>query len=285
MSYAEERIVKHVKWSVVVACAAFCGHGVAFGAVIDSGAGAGADAYVQLNSTSNFGSGDVVVKWDGGNTGTTNRKGYIRFDLSTLSEPVTSAALELRVALNNGGGTPQDTNPQTYTLAIYGLNDGATAGGGFLGEDWGETAINWNNAPANIVSGTGAGNAVRTGTGTADGGQATLLGSFTILNSPVGTEVVALSGTNLVNFLNADTNGLATFIVTRTGFTANPDSDPLTPTPTQGSANLSFSSGENATVGFRPQLYINEPIPEPATAAIIVPAAALLARRRTRRAK
>ena len=86
-----------------------------------------------------------------------------------------------------------------------------------LGDNWAENVVNYSNAPAN----TSAGNAVLVGPGTSNGGQAMLLGSFSVLGPP-GTHAVALSGgpgSNLVNFLNADTHKRATFILTQNVFT------------------------------------------------------------------
>lgn len=213
----------------------------------------GADAYVQLGVPgSNFGSvADLAVKYGGNNAGTTNRKVYVRFDISSLAVSSADASLALTVGLNNGGST--NRTPQNFTLNLYGLNDGATAGAGALGEDWDESAITWDNGPANIVSGTGAGNAVKTGAGTANGGEAMLIGSFEVTAAEnVGSVIVAASGTNLVDFLNADTDGQVTFIVTRTGWTTGGG----TPTPNQGGSNLIFRSKENTTGHQPPTLTI-----------------------------
>ncbi len=236
----------------------------------------GADSYVQFGAaTSNFGTQtSVVTKYGGNDTGTTNRKIYLRFDVSSLGSAVTSAQLDLTVALNNGGST--NTTPQNFTLALYGLNDGSTAGGGFLGEDWDETAINWNNGPANIVSGAGAGNAVRTGTGTANGGEAALLAVFNVTaTDTAGSVVLASSGSSLVDFLNLDTDGQVTFIITRTGWTSGGG----TPTPTQGNSNLAFSSREAASGA--PSLTL-ELVPEPGSTLLLAAGASLLAFRRRR---
>jgi hypothetical protein len=217
----------------------------------------GADSFIQFGvPDSNFGTQtSVVVKYGGSNTATTNRKIYLRFDTATLQKPAAVAKLDLTVALNNGGGSGAAAvpNAQNFTLAIYGLNDGATAGNGFLGEDWSETELTWNNAPANILSGTGAGNAVREGTSITDGGEATLLGSFSVTDTQgAGVLAMALEGQTLVDFLNADTNGLATFIITRTGWSLGQGS----PTTSQGSSNLVFHSKEGANPDFAPTLTV-----------------------------
>lgn len=182
----------------------------------------GADAFVQFgNAGANFGAApELVVKYGGNDTAITNRKFYLRFDLSDLNAAISDASLNLTVGLNNGGST--NTTPQNFTLNLYGLNDGATAGGDVLGEDWDEATLNWDNGPANIVTGTGAGNSVKTGTATLDGGEASLIGSFSVSSEDsTGAIVLAASGPSLVEFLNSDTDGQVTFIVTRTGWTSN----------------------------------------------------------------
>ncbi len=217
----------------------------------------GADTYIQFGvPDSNLSTQTaIVVKYGGNNTATTNRKIYLRFDTASLQKPAAAAKLDLTVALNNGGGSGAAAvpNAQNFTLAIYGLNDGATAGNGFLGEDWAETALTWNNAPANIVSGAGAGNAVREGTSTTDGGEATLLGSFNVTDvQSAGILAMALEGQTLVDFLNADTDGLVTFIITRTGWSLGQGS----PTTTQGNSNLTFHSKEGTNPAFAPTLTV-----------------------------
>ena len=204
----------------------------------------GADAFVQFGAgTTNYGgASDLTIKYGGNDTAGTNRKAYVRFDLSELNFPISDASLTLAVGINNGGST--NTTPQNFTLNLYGLNDGTTAGADVLGEDWDESTITWNNGPANIVAGEGAGNSVKTGTGTADGGEAVLIGSFSVTSEQTtGSIVIAASGPDLVNFLSADTDGQVTFIITRTGWTSNGG----TPNPSQGGSNLTFRSKENTT--------------------------------------
>jgi hypothetical protein len=78
------------------------------------------------------------------------------------------------------------------SFQVWGLNDGDA------GEAWGELAINWANAPANAAD-----NAI-------DSSAATLLGTF----QGAGNDAFAgFANTALVDFLNADTNGLVTFVI------------------------------------------------------------------------
>jgi hypothetical protein len=221
---------------------------------ITTATGAGADAYIELgDATTNYGSDtEIDVKDTSTSSNGLNRKGYIRFDLSSLTAPVTTASLAFTVSVNNGGGTPLDPTLQGFRFDIYGLNDGSTAGGGILGGNWAENAIDWNNAPANIVSGAGASDTVQTGTGTTDGGQAVLLGTFAV-TGPVGTQTIALSGganSSLVDFLNESVSKTPTFIITRYQV-VSPDG------VTYANANSAFASKEDGVLN-PPTLYVNQ---------------------------
>ncbi len=218
--------------------------------------GNGADSYVRLGTaTTNFGNAaNVTVKNNG--SGTTTRKGYLRFDLSSLSQLATNVSLNLDVATNNQGGS--NPNPVEQVVNVYGLND-AEAGqnwvegnGGTDNDPVGE--INWNNAPANDT----ADNDI-------DTTKATLLGSFTVeaLSPPQSIEFTSL---DLVNFINADTDNLATIILQRQ--TSN------------GSWNLAFASGDHATLA-APTLEIAA-VPEPASMALLLLCLPAIARRRRR---
>ena len=163
--------------------------------------GQGADAYVRSGQPEvNFGDQpNVTVKYTGADS-TFNRKGYLRFDLGTLTQPVTGATFHLTVSQNNGGALrPNDS--QSFTFEVFGLSDG------HVGEAWVESAINWNNAPANASV-----NSLLTGPG-----QAVSLGTFGIDTASLATTVLALAGESLVSFLNDDTDGLVTFIIRRIG--------------------------------------------------------------------
>lgn len=206
--------------------------------------------------------GELFAKWGGSDTSGSNRKSYIRFDSSAVTGSVLSATLNLIVSVNNGGGSnPLNPDPQSFTLNVYGLNDGATAGGGKLGEDWAESSITWDNAPANIASGTGAGQLVSTGSGTANGGQAVFLGQLDITTSDSVGAVVSFSNAALVNFLNTDTNGVVTIIISAQGWTGGGG------TSSQSSANLGFAPKESTTYA-APSLSVVT-VPEPTTAALL----------------
>lgn len=206
--------------------------------------GNGADAHIQTgnatNRDSNFGnSTQGAVKFDGTgtySTNTTNRKGYIRFDISTFTLAASpNVTLKLSTLGWSGSGT----------LQVYGLNDGN------IGENWiegdGGTGdspvgeIDWNNAPAN-------GGASAT-SNTFEAAQSTLLGSFTQGSSADGTQI-SFSSAALNNFLQADNNGMVTLMFLRT--------------TSSGSINTGWANKEHATLT-APTLQFDT-IPEPSVA-------------------
>ncbi len=202
---------------------------------------ADADAYIQLGTPDqNYGlSNDLTIKNSG--TGSTTRKGYIRFDVSGVTGEIVDAQLDLEVALNNGGGS--DPAPKTFTVNVFGLRDDAA------GNDWIEGDLDWNNAPANDD-----GNEI-------DTDLAILLGQFIVPAEAVGSNPVLVSFGNLqsatpdtfIDFLEADTDGLVTFILTRgTG---------------SGSYNLIFASSERS--GYMAPTLRLATVPEPATMALL----------------
>ncbi len=179
---------------------------------LETSAGNGADSFVRLGqATTNFGAGgSVVIKDSGG--GSTTRKGYLRFDVSSLSGLYSGAELSLETSTNNPGGG-NATPPQSFNVEVYGLDDGNP------GENWAEGAIVWNNAPANNTSNNEL------------GAGAAFLGSFTV-PANAAPDTVTFSSPTLDAFLNQDTDGNATVILTREGGSS--------------SANLAFSSKEGS---------------------------------------
>jgi len=191
--------------------------------------GSGADSFVQSGQAdANFGGAANVVVKDAG-SGTTNRKGYVRFDLSSINGPLVDAALLLDVALNNQGGG--GTTPQKQTVNVFGLPDGDP------GEAWDEMTLTWNNAPGNASN---------------EGLDPSMipLGSFTVPNT--ADAQVLFSSDELFDFITADTDGLATLVLTRE-------------TPS-GSWNLGFGSKENGSFAAPSlRLAVAAAVPEPST--------------------
>lgn len=134
-----------------------------------------------------------------------HRKDYLRFNLTPATGGILSSSLALTVSDASIGTVGNAT--QVYTFHVYGLTDGA-------GDNWAEgtgttaapttTGITWNNAPAND---TASGNLLT--------GLATSLGIFTLTGRGTQGQTINFSNPALTTFLNADTNNLATFIITR----------------------------------------------------------------------
>ncbi|WFB37764.1 DNRLRE domain-containing protein [Kiritimatiellota bacterium B12222] len=171
----------------------FCGHGQA-AIILTTASGNGADSYVNFGSyqNTNFGSAtsaQVVM----GSANDYLRKAYLRFDLSSVTGPITEATLTFHFSSPNNatGGGP---------LKLYGLNDGAS------GEDWLENTINWTNAPAN------AGGASLTA-------DATELANIPYVNSTTATIEFT---SEILSFVQADTDNYVTFIITGNGRSGGP---------------------------------------------------------------
>jgi hypothetical protein len=89
-----------------------------------------ADAYVHAGQyeNTNYGSSEsLVIKTS--DTPDYKRQSYLRFDISSIENPITSAKLQLRLAAINGNSTPHN--------AMFVADD-----------SWGETSITWVNKPS-----------------------------------------------------------------------------------------------------------------------------------------
>lgn len=217
--------------AVVVVGFALTANAAVISLTTDTGTG-GVSGNVTHDSTYGYGGTQFHVK-NSGDNGSTTRKGYIRFDTSSITGAVTAASLDLVVSQIDSGIGNND-----QTIYIYGLTDETL-------DNWAPATTTWANAPANNT-----GSAYQ-----ADLTKASLLGTFKLDHNgdkaaPVGT-VVGLSNQALINFLNSDTNGRVTFILGRTG--------------TGGGLNLLFASDTHATLA-PPTLTI---VPEPATLATL----------------
>lgn len=103
--------------------------------VLTTEAGDGADSFIfDRFPTTNYGLDTTAgVKNDAVNY---RRKAYFRFDLSGFTGTASSASLTFHDLADGSGNS----------LNLYMLNQGNA------GENWGETTINWSNAPANITT-------------------------------------------------------------------------------------------------------------------------------------
>ncbi|EDY20747.1 hypothetical protein CfE428DRAFT_1944 [Chthoniobacter flavus Ellin428] len=185
-----------------------------------TGSGVAGDSFVwDTNPDIAYdGAGYLLVKSGVPNVGL-NRKAYLRFDLSSLTQPVTFdyAGLVLR--------TSGFTTGSPMTFSVYGLRDG-TAGDANNG--WTASTLTWNNAPANTPQ--PAGPAPGPIPFTSD---ARFLGSFTFTSTAGSGEKICFSSPDLIDFLKEDANKQVTLMIARD--TSN------------GSLNSGFASAESST--------------------------------------
>ncbi|MEM6331887.1 MAG: DNRLRE domain-containing protein [Planctomycetota bacterium] len=211
-----------------------------------------ADAYVGHGNDNNVNYGAATTlnttRWINNFLGNSD-KTWIRFDLNGAT-PGTITDAEFSLALAD-----ETARFGIFDFEVYGLNEGvsgeAPAGSG----GWDEATITGANAPGNVV----------TSTFEVDAAETTLLGTFTkpVFNPQAGETVgiTAGPGSDLVNFLNADTNGVVTLIVVRT----TEDNRP----------NL-FASKENGAID-GPSLSLT--VPEPGSLSLAALGGAMLLRR------
>ncbi len=209
--------------------------------------GNGADSYVEYRSdqtsaaNANYGTSTTVQTKNAGPNPEGNsypvgaelsRKTYLRFDLSSLPEESFEAVL-LKLTATGSDGT-------LHTFNVYGLNDDLDA------DNWSETAVTWNNAPANDDS-----------LGAVDLAEATFLGD--VAGVTAGS-TLAFGTQELHDFIAADTDKLVTLIITR----ANND-------PNFASASHSFYSKEAGDLALAPTLAFVTPlaVPEPSTLVLL----------------
>ena len=166
--------------------------------LLSTGYGRGKDAYIQSpDGDKNFGR-DAYFRVKHTSIQTyLNRKGYVTFDLSRFSGRGFEDA-EFTLAID-----PSDLGFATLvpdsTFSVYGLTDEA-------GDAWDEATLTSKSAPAHDPAQTERHLPVPDKT--------RLLGSFNIAQG-VSRGNCTVRGRPLVDFLNADTNGLATFIICR----------------------------------------------------------------------
>jgi len=123
-----------------------------------------------------------------------HRKVYLRFDLGLMDgQEIETARLELHADRSGMGFAAHCPDAR---FSVYGLTDESK-------DDWGDEQLKWKDAPGNFPDGNhmDAARTVHLGTFTVPQGQCS--GSFGI-DSP-----------ELVEFLKADTNGLATLMIVR----------------------------------------------------------------------
>ncbi|SIN96381.1 FecR family protein [Singulisphaera sp. GP187] len=160
---------------------------------ISTATGRGKDAYIRRPIPMGNGPEALLLVKN-----TTNddygRKAYLGMDLSPIADlKVVEATLSLTFAPSELGFASEVPDA---TFSVYGLSDESLDG-------WGEDSIRWENAPANLSGGAAL---------ALD--KVVLLGRFEIIQGVLsGTRSIA--GQALADFLNQDTNGMATLIIVR----------------------------------------------------------------------
>ncbi len=162
---------------------------------LTSAAGAGKDCYVQPKFPSDHSSDVLIlVKNSVVRDPSYYRKGYVGIDLSPLAgRKIADARFDLTLA-PTGLGFASEVPDATFT--VYGLTDESLDG-------WDEAGVRWGTAPGNAPGGAAV-----------DPAKTVKLGQF-VVPQGVQTGVHSVGGPALAEFLNRNTNRVATFIVVR----------------------------------------------------------------------
>ena len=205
-----------------------------------------ADTYVDSNNAnSNFGALDFFVTNDNGSR---DRFSLIRFDISSFSGTLTGAQL----------GLYDDIGNASETYDIYGLNESA--------DTWTESLTHNQAVAAGLADTSIVGGFV---TSNAFGGAP--LTSFT---DPAGDgtahDAFNVTSGSIFNFLNADTDGLVSFVIVEPGAADVP--------------GTGFSSRESTTASNRPLLTLTAAaVPEPSCSFTLLSLGLIAMIRRNRR--
>jgi len=217
----------------------------------NAGSNRNGDAFMNVR-TASAGSNDVVL---------------LRFDLSTMGGPAAGVSLDLT--------WQRSDSTSTRTLSLWGINDAAA-------DDvaWDETAVTYTNAPGLNSDGLTIATEITNGNTDLDihdidGSQVTSL----IVNQAYGPQVEAatysFTGAALDAFLNADTNGIVTFLITRDTNTSGNQARFMTKEAVTFAGGGAVPSG-----GAGARLTGIAAVPEPTTAVIALAGFAALLRRR-----
>lgn len=168
--------------------------------------GNGADAFAQgsNNFRTNYGDRDIIAA----KNFNFPQKSIVRIDRSAFADRTVDAArFEVEIATTNSGLI------EDWTYNVFGLNDGDP------GEAWSENAVTYENLPANAGDFGGAYDPEVPESGGIDHTQATFLGTFTTRRRR--RESVGMSTDALSDFINADTDGQLSFLITRVDVAQN----------------------------------------------------------------
>jgi hypothetical protein len=157
--------------------------------------GRGKDTYVQTTFPRDHTSDTLLlIKNVREENSKYQRKAYLGFDLSALEgQKIVGGQLKLAFEPTNMGYASRVPDAE---FAVYGVTDETL-------DDWSEETIRWENAPGNGPGG-----------GDVDADKVVLLGRF-IVEQGMQRGVRIVSDAALVDFLNRDTNGMATILIVR----------------------------------------------------------------------
>jgi len=128
----------------------------------------------------------------------TNNKSWVQFDLNAIYAANPGMKGHIATATLTFTGTAANTSSKPYI--INGLNDAANL------EGWSAATLTWNNAPGNDTTNT-----------TALSPSLTMAGLYTGTIEPGDGTTDSRTSAALVSFLNSDSDGLVTFIMTPGG--------------------------------------------------------------------
>lgn len=159
---------------------------------VDTSVGQGADAFVtNQHRTANYGSDDyMLIRNDGPSSYGWNRQAYLKFDISGITDTINSASLGVDI-INNALVYNDPNVANVWDIGVYGLIDSDA------GNNWGENTITLDNAPASTTYGTDFTSAF------------SFLGSFSLQGLALG-DTATFTDSSLLDFLNADTDGVVT---------------------------------------------------------------------------
>lgn len=235
-------------------------------AILYNSQGAGGDLMVQRNSASaQRADGLLLIKIQSGDAENNNndRIGLLKFDLTQLpAESIAAASVRINLPRGVATGQPNNAFAAGDSLYLYGVPNGS-AGENFILD----TSTTFSNHPN--LTGVGSVTNPRPGTDLTPNGVnddlVPLLATYTFASQSDAGQFVDFHSSTLTSFLQADTNGIATFILTKGGQTLNFAAK--TPTITSGQGSLATS---NPT--WRPALLTNSDavVPEPTSIAMLL---------------